>query len=94
MHKIQQDDTVFESVNAFRLMQCYAVRLLECQYLNLSFIFIVLPFTYSVPVNLLSSLHIRLNSKRYYHTFYTLRLSLLFFKNTSKIQVLQFHGIK
>lgn len=60
-------------------MQCYAVRLLECQYLNLSFIFIVLPFTYSVPVNLLSSIHILPNSKKYPHTFYTFRLSLLDF---------------
>lgn len=53
-------------------MQCYA-GILKYQYLNLSFFFTVLLFTYSVPVSLLSSVCILLNSKSYFHTYYTFR---------------------
>lgn len=81
IQEIQQNDTAFESGNAFLLMQCYVVWLIESQYVNLFFTFIIMPFIYWVPVNLLSLVRILLNSKRHSHTFYTLRLSLLkFFK--------------
>lgn len=55
------------------------------------FHFYCFSFTDSVPVNLLSSVHIRLNSKRYSHTFFSLRLSLVdFLKTLQKFRYFNF----